>query len=170
MSNPAVFLDRDGVINQEIGYISSYESMYIFPFIEEAITLIRKKGYKCIVITNQSGIERGIIKEESLLEMNRKLISRLGLDDIYYCPHYITECSCRKPKPGMILKAAEEHDIDLYKSFLVGDTYKDILAGKKAKIGKTVFVKSGYPFDHFDIKCEPDYIFDNLLQFAREII
>ncbi len=174
MMKPAVFLDRDGVICSEKGYITSFEDMEIFPFAKEAVNIIKEKGYKVIVITNQSAVARGLIDVQGLETINSRLSGSVPVDGIYYCPHYppdgkdippyIINCNCRKPQPGLILKAAYEHCLDLSGSYFVGDRESDILAGKNAGTLSTL-VLSGFeknpPFN-FNV----DYVFNNLLEFA----
>ena len=144
---PAVFLDRDGVINEEISFIHTPEELKLFPYVPEAIKQINEAGFLAIVITNQSVIARNMCTEEELQNIHNKMETILGkarakLDAIYYCPHhpdkgfleerieYKTDCTCRKPKPGMILDAAQQYNVDLENSFMIGDSERDIEAGK----------------------------------------
>ncbi|WP_160063948.1 D-glycero-beta-D-manno-heptose 1,7-bisphosphate 7-phosphatase [Psychromonas sp. L1A2] len=158
MSNakPAVFLDRDGVINKDNGYVSQRDD---FEFIEgtiEACIELQKKGYLLVVITNQSGIARGLFTEEqfnTLTEWMDWSMSDRGvdLDGIYYCPHHSEEgqgefkvdCECRKPKPGMLKNAIEDLNIDIEASILVGDKVSDLQAGIAAGIKTNYLVRSG---------------------------
>lgn len=174
----AIFLDRDGVINKEVGYLSNPDD---FEFIEgsiEALKILKQKGYLLIVITNQAAIARGYITEK-ILEIIHEMMSRrlkqkgVELDDIYYCPHhpdFTDPCDCRKPNPGMILKAELKHNIDLANSYMVGDTLNDVQTGKTAKC-KTVLVLTGYgKKEQNDIsQIIPDMIFKNLKEFAINI-
>jgi len=175
---PAVFLDRDGVVNKEVGYITRTEQVEIYDFAREAINIFHNAGWKVIIVTNQSAIARGFLTETKLHEINKYFMDCLNIDDIFYCPHYPPEneeiypynihCSCRKPAAGMILEAAKKHNIDLKKSYLVGERESDILAGKNAKVS-TVLVKTGYGKDWKDNGIKPDYIFENLKEFALAI-
>ncbi len=178
IENKAIFLDRDGVLNKEVGYLSNPEK---FEFIEgsiEALKILKKKGFLLIVITNQAGIARGYYNEQTLAAIHDKMNLLLKehnviLDDIYFCPHhpdFTGPCDCRKPKPGMILKAKEKYTINLDNSYLVGDTLNDIEAGIKANC-KTVLVLTGYGEDEKkkEGKVKPHYIFKNLLEFAQKI-
>jgi D-glycero-D-manno-heptose 1,7-bisphosphate phosphatase len=137
----AIFLDRDGVIVEDTGYISSPEELILFP---DVIPVLKKlqHSFRLIVVTNQSGVARGYFTEEDLFAINERVIQMLddygvGLDAIYYCPHhpkegkdeYRIECECRKPKPGLLRLATEEFNIELDKSFLIGDKDIDIQAG-----------------------------------------
>lgn len=172
---PAVFLDRDGVVNKEVGYITSIEQVEIYDFAREAVSMFHNAGWKVIIVTNQSAIARGILTEGKLNEIHKYLIDCLNVDDIFYCPHYPPDdkelypyyiyCNCRKPAPGMIIEAAKKHNIDLKKSYLVGERESDILAGKNAGMS-TVLVKTGYGKDWIDTKIKPDYVFKNLKEFA----
>ena len=147
---PAVFLDRDGVLTKEKSYVLSVKELEIFPYTAECIRQIHKKGYYAVVITNQSGIARGLFTEAELAEMNDRLIKETGVDAVYYCPHhpegkvkeYRKKCSCRKPETGLLKAAARDLDIDMSKSWMVGDRAGDILAGEKTGV-KTILLESG---------------------------
>ncbi len=147
----AIFLDRDGVINKEVNYLSDPND---FEYIEgsiEALQILKKKGYLLIVITNQAGIARGYFTERTLHKIHNKMIATLNknnifLDDIFFCPHhpeFTGTCNCRKPNPGMIIQAVKKHDIDLENSYMIGDTLNDINTGKNAQC-KTILVLTGY--------------------------
>jgi D-glycero-D-manno-heptose 1,7-bisphosphate phosphatase len=154
--NRAVFLDRDGTINEEVGYLSDLDRLVIYPCAAAAVKLINESGMKTVVITNQAGVARGYFGEELVREIHDKIsttLARAGafIDKFYYCPHHPTEgkgiyrttCTCRKPEPGMLLQAAEELDIDLARSYLIGDTLRDIETA--AKVGtKGILVRTGY--------------------------
>jgi D-glycero-D-manno-heptose 1,7-bisphosphate phosphatase len=140
VKNKALFLDRDGVINIDKGYVHKIED---FEFIEGIFDLCKSyqdKGYLIIVITNQAGIARGYYTEEDFLKLSEWMKKEFAkknviITDIFYCPHhpdFTGECECRKPKPGMILEAAKKYNIDLSKSILIGDKITDIEAGKRA--------------------------------------
>lgn len=145
----AVFLDRDGTINRYVGFLRSIDEFELIPGVPEAIRMLNDHGYLVIVVTNQPVIARGEVSIEELEEIHNKMETLLGekgayIDAVYYCPHhpdkgfegerpeYKIECDCRKPKPGMLLKAAEEYHIDLAQSWMVGDSIQDIEAGKAA--------------------------------------
>ncbi len=141
----AVFLDRDGIINKDIGYIDSIEKIIFLKEVPQEIKRLRAEGYKIVIVTNQSGVARGFFTEEKLGEINQEIVRKLKdegavIDKVYYCPHlpdaliekYRLDCNCRKPKPGLIIKAAEELNLDLSKSFIIGDSERDIEAGKRA--------------------------------------
>ena len=150
----AIFLDRDGTINKHVGFITRPEQLELIDSAAKAIKIINEAGYLAILITNQPVIARGEVTHEGLREIHNKLETLLGeegayLDAIYYCPHHPDcgfegeikelkiDCDCRKPKPGMILKAAEDYNIDLKESWMIGDSVADVLCGERAgcKIG-----------------------------------
>ncbi len=145
----AVFLDRDGTLNRYVGFLHNIDTFELLDGVGEAVRKINESGYLAIVVTNQPVIARGEVSLEELQEIHNKLETLLGregayLDDIFFCPHhphkgffgerpeYKMDCSCRKPKPGMLLAAAEKYNIDLAKSYMVGDTENDIKAGQNA--------------------------------------
>jgi D,D-heptose 1,7-bisphosphate phosphatase len=174
----AIFLDRDGVINKEVGYLSKPNN---FEFIEgsiEGLKILKQKGFLLIIITNQAGIARGFFTEATLKAIHKVMLNRLKqngitLDDIYYCPHhpdFTGSCDCRKPNPGMILNAELKHNINLNNSYMIGDTLKDIQTGKAAKC-KTVLVLTGYGKEEQNkiSNIVPDMIFKNLKEFAINI-
>lgn len=168
----AVFLDRDGVVCEDTDYVTSFEKLKIYPYAKEAIKLIHQKGYLAIVITNQSGVARGMMTEETLQVLNHFLKLETGVDDIYYCPHlpperkevfpYRIKCNCRKPDTGLIEKAILEYHIDRDKSYMIGDRETDIIAGKKAGL-KTVWIRSRHSTEM------ADKISDNLLDYALHL-
>ncbi len=128
--NRAVFFDRDGTLCKDTGYLNDIARLEIFEDIK-ALEGLKEKGFKLIGVTNQSGIARGIVKEEIAREINQLFIDRYGFDDFYYCPHLPDEhCECRKPEPGMVLRARAEHKINLKSSWVVGDKHSDILLAK----------------------------------------
>lgn len=146
----AVFLDRDGVINASIVVDGkpyppkSLEELKILPGVEAAIFMLKARGYLCIVITNQPDVARGKVSLESVEQLNRYLSNELRIDDFYSCYHDDKdECECRKPKPGAILDAAKKYEIDLSKSYMVGDRWRDIEAGQRAGC-RTVFIDYNY--------------------------
>ena len=156
MSNKAVFLDRDGVINVDHGYVYQVDDFEFIDGVIEACRAIKAKGYKLVVITNQSGIARGYFSEDQFMQltewMDWSMADRgVDLDGIYYCPHhpekgegeYQQDCDCRKPKPGMINTAAKFLKLDLSQSFLVGDKTSDLQAGISAGIGQNILVSTG---------------------------
>lgn len=166
---PAVFLDRDGVLTEEKGYISSVGDLNLFPYVPECIRQIQAKGYYAIVVTNQSGVARGLFTEDTLQEMNETLRKKTNVDAIFYCPHhpegkieeYRKECACRKPRTGMFEAACRKFAIDLQNSLMVGDRAGDILAGQAVGV-KTILVESGYGTAALESDVTPDYIMRDL--------
>ncbi|TAK37229.1 MAG: HAD family hydrolase [Lysobacteraceae bacterium] len=151
-----VFFDRDGTLNTEVDYLSRPEELQLLPHAARAIREANSFGVKVFVITNQSGVARGLLTEEMLAAIHRRLVDLLAnhgarVDGIYYCPHhpdsgsppYKKVCNCRKPKTGMLLQAAREHDVDLRNSFVIGDRCIDMQAGVSAGCG-TALVLTGY--------------------------
>lgn len=138
----AVFFDRDGTLCKDTGYINNFDSFTIFPEIY-TIKLLKEKGFKILGVTNQSGIARGIVNEDFVKEVNKLFIEHYGFDNFYYCPHHPDEhCMCRKPEPGMLLKAREEYGINLKKSYVVGDKEADMILAK-AVGAKGILVQTG---------------------------
>ena len=153
--NPAVFLDRDGVLNEDRGYVHRWADFVFLPGVVDALRMFGQLGYLLVIITNQSGIARGLYRESDVLALHDRMLSFLhgqGIEiaGVYYCPHhpagsvarYARTCSCRKPAPGMILRAAEEHHIDLASSVLIGDKVTDLEAGAAAGITSLYLVSS----------------------------
>ena len=170
--NRAAFLDRDGVINRIAlrdgrpyppATLAEFE---LFPQVSEALNLLKKSGYKIIVVTNQPDVRTGVQKKEMVETFHAKLLAELPIDEIYVCYHIDADgCSCRKPKPGMLLDAAEKWSIDLKSSFMVGDRWRDIEAGQAAGC-KTILVKNDYE----EKKAEnPNWTVDSLFE-AVQII
>ncbi|MCA6085290.1 D-glycero-alpha-D-manno-heptose-1,7-bisphosphate 7-phosphatase [Candidatus Endomicrobiellum agilis] len=146
---PAVFLDRDGTVIFDRNYLSSPEQVKLYSFAAKSINKLRAAGFKIIVVTNQSGIGRGMFTEKDLQKVNEKFLSVLEavgakIDALYYCPHVDSDkCCCRKPKTGMALRGAEEFNIDLEKSYAVGDSVRDYLLGFNIN-GKGILVLTGH--------------------------
>ncbi len=186
MKTGAVFLDRDGTINEEVGYINHPDRLAIFPFASKGVRIINKLGLKVIIVTNQSGVARGYFDESLLKRIHRQMIDTLAadgarIDGIYYCPHhplegkgpYLTECNCRKPKTGMIDQAVKDHQIDLTKSYMIGDRFKDMRFAKIMNL-KCAFVMTGYGRGEYTYQKEqwsfiPDMIGETLLDIAKQI-
>src|SRR5262249_22816642 len=156
MHRGAIFLDRDGTINTEVEFLTRPDELQLIPRSADAIREANDLGFKVIIITNQSGIARGLLTEHTPsqihLELTNLLLSQNArVDGMYYCPHhpdfgteqYRKDCDCRKPKPGLILRAAREHDIDLSRSYSIGDRLSDVLAGKNAGL-PSILVTTGY--------------------------
>lgn len=150
MTGYTVFLDRDGVINHDSdAYIKHPDEFHFIPKSPEAIALLNAEDFQVILITNQSAVGRGMISGRTLDAIFKKMIHGVEqaggrIKDICFCPHAPDQgCNCRKPRPGLILQAVERHGIDLNKSFMVGDSAKDIECGKNAGCAVTILVKTG---------------------------
>jgi histidinol-phosphate phosphatase family protein len=180
----ALFLDRDGVINEEISFISKPEDLILYNFTPSAIRKINQSTYKTIIISNQSVIARNLCTLEELQVVHNKMETELGkkkakIDAIYFCPHhpdrgfpeerseFKIDCLCRKPKPGMLLEAAFDFNLDLSASFMIGDNGRDVEAGRNAGC-TTVGVRTGYAMKK--ISSQPDFLFENLEEAVDYII
>jgi histidinol-phosphate phosphatase family protein len=168
---PAIFVDRDDTLMLDVKYCDNPDRVQLMPGAAEGIKSLRNAGYKIVVITNQSGIGRGYFSLETLHKVNERLRSDLrkagaDYDALYYCPHTPEDgCDCRKPKPGLFLKAAQELAIDLASSFAIGDRDLDIKAGHAAGT-KTVLVLNGHSRESVHSLGEPDLVASDLLQAA----
>lgn len=187
MTRPAVFLDRDGTLCDEVGYLNHLSRMRIFPFAVDAVRLVNRSGLLAVLVTNQAGVARGYFPESMVAEAHALLTSRLTsggahLDAIYYCPHhpsageppYRQDCACRKPKPGLLQRAAADHGIDLARSFVIGDRYHDVqLAWAVGARG--VLVRTGYgagELVHLAPRWprQPDIVAENVLEAVERIV
>lgn len=175
----AAFIDRDGVINEERDYVHRIADFVLLPGVVQGLTLLRDAGYRLIVVTNQAGIARGYYDQVEMDRLHNHLRAQLAkhgvaLDAIYFCPHHpqgsiealAIECDCRKPKPGMLLQAAKDLDLDLAASVLIGDKLSDVQAGKCAGLGCTVIVESGHYVD-LVARREADVVAADLLAAAH---
>lgn len=174
----AVFLDRDGVINEDRDdYVKNVGELAVYPEAPGAISRLAAAGFEVIVVSNQQGVAKGIIAEDDLLaiqaEISRQVEAAGGaISAFYYCKHLASEgCSCRKPQPGMLLQAASERCIDLAHSFMIGDTSKDMMAGKSAGCA-TVLVTTGNVTrnDVRNLPCQPDYVADDIAGAAEYVL
>lgn len=169
---PAIFVDRDGTLVEEVNFLSNVADLRVFPFVEEALRLLRSAGYLIVVVTNQSGIGRGIFSEADMHAVNREIENRLPglLDAFYFCPHRPDDgCRCRKPNTGMIEDAIRDMAIDITNSWMIGDKEIDILAGINAGM-RTAMVQTGYGEDHSkQLTRHPDVIAVDLRDAGRQI-
>ena len=175
----AIFLDRDGTVSEEVGYMYNLDLYKPFSWAGQALKRINDSGMKAVLITNQSGIGRGYFPESLVHAVHDVLIAELArsdarLDGIYYCPHQPDiRCECRKPKPGMILRAAHELHIDVSKSFMIGDKYVDVEAAWAAGT-KSILVRTGYGAEELEIfrdaPHQPHFVADNLLHAVEAIL
>jgi len=177
----AIFLDRDGTINEEVDYLCRLDQLRIFPVAAAAIRQINEAGMKTVVVTNQSGVARGFFDEAFIATVHDRIEESLEkegarIDRFYYCPHHPTEgmppyrreCNCRKPKPGMLLRAAEELHIDLTRSYVIGDSRRDIDMAE-AVGAQGILVRTG----HGDRYREPGnavHIADDILEAVEWIM
>lgn len=151
-----VFLDRDGVINVDHGYVHKAEDFEFVPGVLEACARLKAAGFELVVVTNQSGIARGYYDEDQFGELCDWMVERFEsagapLTAIYYCPHhpekgiepYVGQCQCRKPEPGMLLQAAKEYPLDMSASYMVGDKADDMRAGRAAGVKAQILVRTG---------------------------
>lgn len=178
-----LFIDRDGVINKDPGgwtpdsYVTNWEYFHFLPGTLEALRILKERGIKVIVASNQGGVSRGIYTEEELKKVNGLMLESIReaggqIEEVFYCVHTDKDnCGCRKPKPGMLEAAAKKYGIDPGGTYFIGDDKKDILAGKR--IGcKTVLVLSGKS-SMKDVKIweeKPDFIFKDLLEAVKKLI
>lgn len=156
MSRPAVFLDRDGTLIQERDHLESLEMLELFPWTADALRLLNRAGFATVVVTNQSGVGRGLFDETFVREVHRTIDARLArgharIEAYFYCPHhpsearppYLQVCGCRKPRPGMIEQACRELDLDPQRSFMIGDRWIDVKCGQAAGV-RSILVRTGY--------------------------
>jgi D-glycero-D-manno-heptose 1,7-bisphosphate phosphatase len=153
---PAVFIDRDGTLIEEAGYLADLDRLAFFPYTVDAVRLLNRGGFAVVILSNQSGIARGIVRREFVEEAHAHIAERLRaggatLDGVYYCPHHPEgtvaslnrRCACRKPQPGMLLQAAADLQLDLARSFVVGDRWQDVEAAHNAG-ARGILVRTGH--------------------------
>lgn len=156
MSQPAVFLDRDGTLVEEVGYLDRLDRLQLFPWSIDSIRLLNRAGFRVVVVTNQAGVARGFFGESFVVDVQRALDERFAaagarVDGWYYCPHhpdaplpqYRQQCECRKPRPGMVRRAENDLDIDLSRSYVVGDRWLDVRLARNVGAG-AILVRTGY--------------------------
>jgi D-glycero-D-manno-heptose 1,7-bisphosphate phosphatase len=155
-----IFLDRDGVINQEVGYLHKSKDFKFIDGIFEACKSFQLLGYKLIVVTNQSGIARGYYQEEDFHKITKWMLVQFNNNDVdildvFFCPHGAkSACKCRKPQPGMLLEARDKYGINMKDSWVIGDKETDIDAAGSAGIDNTILVKSGHSVDEMNTKAK----------------
>jgi len=173
MSKKVIFLDRDGVVNHEVGYLHKVEDFKFIDGVFDACQYFQSLGYQIVIVTNQSGIARGYYGEQEFHMVNNWMLEQFennGIEilDVFFCQHGPEDnCDCRKPKPGMFLQAQDTQGVDMGQSWMIGDKEADIQAANTAGIKNTVLVKSGHDIDekHSNAK----FILDSIKQ-AKEII
>uniref|UniRef100_A0A7V3E7J5 D,D-heptose 1,7-bisphosphate phosphatase n=1 Tax=Ignavibacterium album TaxID=591197 RepID=A0A7V3E7J5_9BACT len=183
-SNKAIFLDRDGTINEDPGYLGNPEQVVLLPTVGEALyTLKNQLNFLLIVVSNQSGVARGLITEEDVRHVNHRINELLSaynvnIDEFYYCtthPEFNSEdeCLCRKPSPKMILDAAKKFNIDISKSYLIGDNVSDIECAYNVGC-KSILVKTGYGLESINVLQKqnkfPSFVAENLMDATNFII
>ena len=181
-----IFIDRDGTINEYVGFLRNEEQMKLIPGVAKAIKEINNSDYLCIVITNQPVIARGEVTFEGLEEIHKKMEKLLGqegafINDLYYCPHHPDKgyegevpelkikCECRKPSIGLIKRAVEDYNIDLEKSYMIGDSTLDIKLAENANI-KSILVKTGQAGEDGKYDVSPDYVCDDLEEAVEKVL
>ena len=187
MKRPALFMDRDGTVSEEVGYVNHPSRFRLFPYSAEAIKLLNDNDWLAIVVTNQAGVARGYFSEDVILRVHEQITHDLEnasakLDAIYYCAHhpsvgeppYRLDCDCRKPKTGLIDRATADFEIDLERSWMVGDRYGDIELARNAKL-HSAFVLSGYGRGEWEYQrgswsMEPEVVAENLLEVVKIIV
>jgi D-glycero-D-manno-heptose 1,7-bisphosphate phosphatase len=173
MAIKTIFLDRDGVINKEVNYLYKIKDFEFINGVFDACTYFQDLNYSIIIISNQSGIGRGIYSEDDFLKINKWMLNEFSARDIsildtFYCPHEPnTNCSCRKPKPGMFIEAKKKHIINMSHSWMIGDKESDIKSANLAGINNTILVRSGHKVDELNSKSK--FIIDSILK-CQEII
>lgn len=187
MKKPAVFIDRDGTVNEQMGYVNHPSRFVILPGVAEALRMLNDEGYLAIIVSNQSGVARGYFPIELLYNIHSLMEETLlkegaKVDGIYFCPHYPKgsvpeysfECDCRKPKTGLIDQACKDFDIDMPRSFMIGDHYTDMELADRLNV-KGILVKTGYgsgvvEYNLPSVKSKPCFIAEDLLDAIKWII
>jgi D-glycero-D-manno-heptose 1,7-bisphosphate phosphatase len=184
--SPAVFLDRDGVLVEDAGLLTEASQIRVLPGAVEGLSLLRRAGFRLVVVSNQAVVARGLLTEAEVVSLHGEVEAALGtppLDGFYFCPHhpkatlptYRMACACRKPSPGMLLQAASDLGLDLAASFMVGDRPTDLIAGERAGC-RTIWVQTGQhdaPLIETGEVLDPprpDFICENLAAAARWIL
>ena len=187
MKRPAIFMDRDGTISEEVGYVNHPARFRLFPYTADAIRLLNDNGWLAIVVTNQAGVARGYFSEDIIIQIHDQVQRDLQtvaarLDAIYYCAHhpsigeppYRLDCDCRKPRTGLIDRAVADFEIDLERSWMVGDRYGDIELARNAGL-HSAFVLSGYgrgewEYQRASWQIEPELVAEDLLEAVKIIV
>ena len=176
----AAFLDRDGTICEEMGYVNHIDRMQLFPFAAAAIRRLNNAGVPVIVVTNQSGVARNIFPESLVHQVHETMVAELAaegarIDAIYFCPHKTEDaCECRKPNPGLLERAAREHALNLAASWVVGDRYADLEMSHAAG-GRGILVMTGYGRGEYELHRanwprQPDALAENLTEAVSRIL
>ncbi len=180
--SPAIFLDRDGTINEDPGYLTHPSELRLLPGVGEALRLLQEEGFRLVIVSNQSGVARGFLTESMLEEIQRSLDILLKgegvtLSGTYYCPHhpegappYRQACECRKPKGGLVERAAREHGLDLNRSYVVGDQHIDVELAREMGMPAILVLTGKGRLSLASGEIEPDYIAPDLTAAARWIL
>ena len=179
---PAAFIDRDGVINRELGHVHRIEDFHVLPGVVEGLRVLAEAGYQLVVVTNQAGIAKGLYSEQDyqrLTQHMRHWFSERGVAfaGVYHCPHHpegrvaslACTCTCRKPEPGMLLQATGDLDLDVTQSILIGDKVSDVEAGRRAGVATLVLVESGHELP-IEAASQAHYRCANLAEAARRVV
>jgi D-glycero-D-manno-heptose 1,7-bisphosphate phosphatase len=177
----AAFIDRDGVINRERGFVHRIEDFEFIPGAIDALRALKEGGYLLVVVTNQSGIARGLYAEDDYLRLTDHMSQMLAASGVslaaaLYCPHlpqarvqrYRVDCDCRKPRPGMLRRAAVELGIDVSESILIGDRISDVEAGRAAGVRRCYLVRSGLPLTAHDA-AQADAVYEDIAACVRSM-
>ena len=183
----AVFIDRDGTLNDEVGYVNHLSRFRLFEFAAPAIRLLNQAGWRTFVVTNQSGVARGFFDEDLVKRVHSHMLKQLArdearIDGIYWCPHHPTagqppyrqECDCRKPQPGLLHRAARDFNLNLARSVVIGDRYLDVNMAHKAG-ARGVLVLTGYGLGEYEYQrhswpSPPDYVANDVLDAVNWVI
>jgi len=176
----AVFLDRDGTIAEEVGYLNHLSRFQLFPFAGPAIRRLNEAGWPVIVVTNQSGATRGFFPETLIHQVHDRMVAELAaqgarIDGVYYCPHHSEQrCDCRKPKPGLLERAAREHGLEMAGSFVVSDRYADVQMGQSVGCSGilvlTGYGRGEYEWNRGNWPRQPDAVVENLTAAVDRIL
>ena len=172
--NRAIFIDRDGVINHDYGYVYKWADFKFIKGCIEGLILLQNSGFLLFIVTNQSGIGRGYYTENDFFELSRHMLDYLekngvSITEIYHCPHTRYDlCFCRKPAPGLTLRAQKDHNLDLENSYMIGDNLSDVLAGRQAGVGMQILV--GRKNSFANEKPATYSVAENLLEAAKQIV
>ena len=173
MTIKTIFLDRDGVINKDINYLYKVKDFQFIDGIFDSCIYFQKLGFKIIVVTNQSGISRGYFSEKEYKNLTNWMLNEfkkngIKILDVFHCPHLPdSNCSCRKPMPGMFINAKKKYNIDMENSWLIGDKETDIIAANSSGISNTILIKSNHKINELDSKAK--YIFESI-NHSNEVI
>ena len=173
MAIKTIFLDRDGVVNKEVGYLNRLSDFEFIDGIFDACLYFQKLGYEIVIVTNQSGIARGYYNKNDYLKLTEWMLGQfndngINILDTFYCPHGPeSTCNCRKPKPGMLIEAKDKYNISMKDSWMIGDSESDIKAANAAGISKTILVRSGHLIDESNSSSK--FTIDSIMQ-SKEVI